>query len=526
MREIRVDQSVVQGEHDRFYSFCAGIGRAGLLLRRDLQEHVAMAARECGFRYLRFHGLLQDDLGIYREDRAGNPIYSWQYADEVYDFLMEIGVRPFMVFDFMPEKLASGSQTVFWERANVTPPKDYGKWGALIGAVVEHFTQRYGRGEVAQWLFEVWNEPDNPPFFTGRMEEYFRLYEAAARAVKTVCTEYRVGGPAIAGNNEWIGALIAYCTRNDVPIDFITSHSYSTKGAPTAPAAKDERPAKRPPIPDWTPGPSWPLGNVAYNPHGVEDGVRLALEAVRGSSRPDLDVYFTEWGLTWDYWDPQRDSYQAASFLLSRIRSVKGIKSLSYCEISDVFEEDGPPTGNFHGGFGLVNLQGIRKPAYFAYWFLHRLGGLELACGDPDAIACREGNAVQILFWNAAVRQDCENKQYYCRDTPPLPAGKAAVIVSGLAPGGYRLTAYGAGYRRNDAYTPYLNMEEPAGSLSREQVAQLKAGADGAPLLQKTIVADGSGCCRMEFDLRENDVCLLALEAAEPRAAQKTEASI
>lgn len=513
MREIRVDRSAVRGRYDRFANRCAGTGRAGLLLRRGMQEHIAMAVRECGFRYLRFHGLLQDDMGVYREDSDGSPIYSWQYVDEVYDFLMAIGVRPFVVFDFMPQALASGDKTVFWERANVTPPKDYKKWGGLIRAVTAHFTERYGREEVGQWLFEVWNEPDHPPFFTGSRDDYFRLYETTARAVKGVCPDYRVGGPALAMHTEWIGALIEYCRGRNVPLDFITAHSYSTAGAPTVSVRPEDGPGKQPPLPAWQPGPSWPLGHVAYDPHGIENSVQLALREVRESARPDLPVYFTEWGLTWDYWDPLRDSYQAPSFILSRIRSVRGIRCLSYCEISDVFEEDGPATRNFHGGFGLVNLQGIRKPAYFAYCFLNRLGEWNLDCRDPDAIACCTGKNVQVLFWNSAVRQDCENKRYYCRDIPPLPAGKAKVTIDGLAPGGYRLAVWGVGYRRSDAYTLYLGMEEPAGSLAPAQVAWLKQAAAGVPLRQDEIAVGPSGRFQIELDIRENDVYFLTLEA-------------
>lgn len=174
-----------------------------------------------------------------------------------------------------------------------------------------------------------------------------------------------------------------------------------------------------------------------------------------------------------------RDSYQAPSFILSPIRSVRGIRCLSYCEISDMFEEDGPATRNFHGGFGLVNLQGIRKPAYFAYRFLNRLGEWNLEYRDPNAIVCYTGKNVQVLFWNSAVRQDCENKRYYCRDIPPWPAGKAEVTIDGLAPGGYRLSVWGVGYRLSDAYTLYLGMEEPAGSLAAQAGGGRRAAAVG-----------------------------------------------
>lgn len=171
MREIHVDLSRVKGKHDKFYQECVSAGRAYLILRSDHQKHIEMAVGECGFKYLRFHGLLQDDMGVYREDMDGMPIYSWQYVDAVYDFILSIGLRPFVVFDFMPEKLASGDTTVYWEKANVTPPKDYSKWSDLIYKVVEHFAERYGRDEVREWFFEVWNEPDNIYFFTAGDEK-------------------------------------------------------------------------------------------------------------------------------------------------------------------------------------------------------------------------------------------------------------------------------------------------------------------------------------------------------------------
>jgi len=390
-KEIQINISDIKGRHGTFYKECVSTGRAYLLLRRDHQEHILQAAHECGFKYLRFHGLLQDDLGVYRENGEGNPIYSWQYVDEVYDFIVDNGLRPFVVFDFMPESLASNKSTIYWEKSNISPPKDYKKWGNLIHEVVKHFTERYGKEEVGKWFFEVWNEPDQH-FFTGNMDDYLKMYDYAARAVKAVSPDYRVGGPAIAGNMTWIT------------------------------------------------------------------------------------------GLTWDYWDPLRDSYQAASFILSRLKDIGGgkVKALSYCVISDVFEEDGPPTYNFHGGFGLINLQGIRKPAYFAYKFLNQLGDTELACNDSDAIACRNKEGVQVLFWNDAVRQDIENRAYYNQDRPSLPAGKTKLSITGLKEGKYDLEVYRVGYRHNDAYTLYKDMKY-TGSLSRQQIKYLETQSLGLP---------------------------------------------
>ena len=113
---------------------------------------------------------------------------------------------------FMPEALASGKQTIFWWRGNVTPPKDYKKWGELIQNLTLHFTERYGADEVKTWYFEVWNEPNLSGFWTGTQDEYFKLYRYTVNAIKSVNTEYRVGGPATAGA-AWEPEMIDFCSR-------------------------------------------------------------------------------------------------------------------------------------------------------------------------------------------------------------------------------------------------------------------------------------------------------------------------
>ncbi len=516
MRNITVDLSRIKGKHDRFFQECASTGRAYLILRSDHQQHLTMARRECGFRYLRFHGLLHEDMAVYREGKDGHPVYSWQYVDAVYDYILSAGMRPFVGLTFMPERLASGDSTVYWWKANITPPKDYAKWQELVYQVARHFTERYGVEEVKQWFFEVWNEPNQYPWmFTGDMDQYLKLYECAARAVKRVCRDYRVGGPAAGVTNlaKWVGGLIDYCHSNRVPIDFVTAHVYTSKGAP---GAKHYDPKETDGIPAWVPGRTWPLANIYYDPDGGIGDVRGAYDAVKASPMPHLDIYFTEWGLTCDYWDPLRDSYHAASFLLSRIKSIRGyVKGASYCEVSDVFEEDGPPTDHFHGGFGLVNLQGLRKPSYFAYAYLNQLGDIELECDDTDAFACCDARGVQVLFWDCTVRQDQPNRQYYSRDVPALPVGKARLTVAGLKPGTYDLSVYCTGYRRNDVYTSYLDMRHP-GTLTQEEIRSLAKQSDGSPVEtgKMTISGDSGGVFGYDVDVRENDVYLITLSTS------------
>jgi xylan 1,4-beta-xylosidase len=223
-RRVSVDLRQTDGPLDTMFKFCVGAGRANEGLRADWQRQLAYAHRECGFQYIRMHGLFCDDMGVYRQDRNGNPEYNRQYIDELYDFLHSIGMRPFVELSFMPSALASGSKTIFWWRGNVTPPRDMTKWANFIRAFVQHVQERYGDTEVRTWYFEVWNEPNLSGFFSGTQQQYFDLYAATAHAIKSVSADYKVGGPATAGCG-WVPEFIHFCDTNRAPVDFITTHT-------------------------------------------------------------------------------------------------------------------------------------------------------------------------------------------------------------------------------------------------------------------------------------------------------------
>ncbi len=188
-RSVSVNFTLVKGKMNRFYREVVGAGRAAEGLRADWQRDLAIVHRECGFKYIRFHGLLHDEMGVYNEDKRGNAVYNFQYIDALYDSILKGGMKPFVEFGFMPEKLASGSRSIFWWKGNVTPPKDYAKWENLIKALTRHWTERYGEKEVSSWYFEVWNEPNLEMFWSGTQNEYFKLYESTARAIKSVSKE-------------------------------------------------------------------------------------------------------------------------------------------------------------------------------------------------------------------------------------------------------------------------------------------------------------------------------------------------
>jgi len=462
VRQIELDYTSVQGPRNTCYRSCVGAGHAALGLRADYQQHLRIVRAECGFERLRFHGLFHEDLAVYRKQPDGSLDYNWQYLDALYDNIVDQGMAPFVELGFMPTVLASGDQTVFDWRANVTPPKSYDAWGELVEQTVRHWVDRYGRSRVGTWLFEVWNEPNHPAFFTGDIEAYFRLYESAALAIKRVCANCRVGGPAAAGC-EWGPELIEFCHGKGVPIDFVTIHTYGVNGA------IDELGVKQ--------------LFTCPEPGPIVDAVCQARSEVEASAMPDLPIHITEWGPTFGSRDPYNDNYACAAFILAKIKRTERVAdTMSYWTFSDVFDESGPPPRPFHGGFGLLNLQGLRKPAFFAYRFLHQLGDEPLNCTDDDAWACRSDRGVQVLFWDHTRldQGDTPNGEFYRRHLPSQLVGDATVTIRNLPAGDYDLAVHEVGYRHNDVQSDYLDMGSPTW-LSREAVERLAERNSGAP---------------------------------------------
>jgi xylan 1,4-beta-xylosidase len=494
-RTIGVDYRMVDGKLNEMFNECVGAGRAGEGLRADWQQQLDYVRKQCGFRYIRMHGLLSDDMAVYTEDDQGNPEYNFMYIDVLFDFLHRIRMKPFVELGFMPSRLASGNKTIFWWRGNVTPPKDYEKWAALVRHLVAHCTERYGAEEVKTWYFEVWNEPNLDGFWAGTQDDYFKLYAYAARAIKTVNPAYRVGGPATAGA-AWEPEMIRYCYKNNVPIDFISTHSYGVKAG-----YLDEF------------GHSGTV--LDKNRMSVSGDVLQTRKEIAESPMPGLELHYTEWSASYTPADPVHDSYHEAAYVLEKLKQVGGAaNSMSYWVFTDIFEEPGPRFTPFHGGFGLLTIQGINKPVFYAYEFLNRLGGTKLANHDSSSWVCKDsaGN-IQALLWdftNTHPGDSVNNQVYYTRDLPARSKGKLVLRIDHVPAGMYALEVYKVGYRNNDAYSTYLSMGKPA-QLDKQQVEQIKQQNDGSPVVREIIgVKDGAPFSKA-LELRENDVYFLNL---------------
>lgn len=359
---------------------CAG--RAAEGLREQWRNQLREIQRELKFEYIRFHGIFHDEMMVY-DEKDGIPFFNWKYVDSLFDFLLEIGLRPIVEFGFMPDSLKSGDKTVCWWKGNVTPPSDYSKWAKLVRELVVHCINRYGRAEVLKWYFEVWNEPNYSDFWAGSREDYFKLYKYTAEAVKSVDPRLKVGGPAIfEGYREdmsWMEDFLAFCENNNLPVDFVSYHYYPTS------SAVDEN------------------GNtlILYkDENSTYMGLKRLKNVVMRSGFKDAEIIIGEWNSSFSPKDFVHDTMYKAPFVIHNVLKCSGIvDALGWWVFSDIFEEFRLDNRAFSGGFGLVTVHGLKKPAYYGYWFLSKLGTEEIDSGDCYFVT-RKDDSIQILMWN------------------------------------------------------------------------------------------------------------------------------
>jgi xylan 1,4-beta-xylosidase len=377
---VSIDANAPATPFPHFWEQMFGSGHAILALRESWRNDLHAVKGVTDLRWIRFHGILDDEVGIYTRDEHGNPVYNFSYADEIYDDMLAQGVRPMVELSFMPTQMAFNPLDlhVFWYHPNVSPPRSWDDWDALIRTFAQHMVDRYGIDEVSQWYFEVWNEP-NIDFWGGipRLQSYEQLYAHTARALKSVSPRLRVGGPATAAAS-WVPEFLQYVSANHIPIDFVSTHGYA----------------------DDT------VENLFHNdkPVPMDDRVCAAVAKVRGqidaSSLPHLPLFWTEWNVQGE--DQSRDTPFVGPAVANTIRECDGkVNQMSFWTFSDVFQEGGPIAKPFEGHFGLRAKGGIDKPSFYGFALLHRLGDERLSASSNDVIATKANDgSLRVAAWN------------------------------------------------------------------------------------------------------------------------------
>jgi xylan 1,4-beta-xylosidase len=377
---IAIDAQAQARPFPHFWEQMFGSGRAILSLRESYREDMRAGKKVADFRYVRFHAIFHDEVGVYNEDDHGNPVYNFSYVDQIYDGLLKNGVRPFVEISFMPRKLAFNPDALhpFWYKQNVSPPKSMERWDDLIKHFAQHLVDRYGIEEVSQWYFEVWNEP-NIDFWNGipRQRSYFELYAHTTRDLKDVSTRLRVGGPATAAA-AWISDFLKYTAENHVPVDFVSTHGYADDTVDDLFGTKEEIPMDE----------------------RVCRAVAKVKDEIKSSATPSVPLFWTEWNVQGMM--ESRDTIFVGPALANTVRQCDGLaEMMSFWTFSDVFEEGGPIPKPFMGQFGLRAKGGINKPSYYAYGLMHELGNQRIGNDAKDVIVTKTADSgLAIALWN------------------------------------------------------------------------------------------------------------------------------
>jgi xylan 1,4-beta-xylosidase len=467
-------------------TYCIGTGRMNLALRHEYHNQLKMVQEDIHFSHIRGHGLFCDDMAIYHkyeEDGVEKAEYNFTYVDMVFDDYQSMGLKPFVELGFMPEKLASGSQTVFYWKGNVTPPTDYSKWAELVTATVDHWIDRYGRDEVITWPFEVWNEPNLPGFWKGAdMEEYFKLYEVTSRAVKDCDSRIRIGGPAICGvdDERWLRCFLDYCSKNKIPLDFVTRHAYAT-----------ELPER--------------IGHYDYqklrSPEKFMDELRESRLII--DSFPeyvDMEMHITEFNTSYTPLNPIHDTNLNATYV-ARLLSEMGdvCASYSYWTFGDVFEEAGVSYTPFSGCFGLLTNGSIPKPTFWAFSFFKKLGINAIARDEHCIITKGSDSDIYGVAWNPVEEDgDADCKLSFSID---------------LENGEYMLLIKLVDEATCNPLKNWIDMGSPA-YLSKEQLELLQDCA--RPQIRTRRLAVTNNTTDFELTLSANALCYFEIKHISP----------
>ena len=394
-------------------------------------------------------------------------------------------------------------------------PCKFEKWHDLVEAFARHEVDRYGIEEVSTWYFEVWNEPNlnmNPKagFFDGTRTDYFNLYKETANAIKSVDHRLRIGGPATSNfiadhrhdgevldnklsvfypqatinkqqwKGVWIEDFLNYCANEGLPLDFISCHPYPTDYAldPMSGKGKD----------------------ATRYVYSIVDDINLLREQIAHSKYPYAELHLTEWSTSPNSRDAMHDLLPPAAYIIKgNLECVGMTNSLMYWTFTDIFEEKGGGQEIFHGGFGMINFQGIVKPSFHAYRMLHQLGDRKLYYADPIVVTKESSTGkIRAIAFNYpdeyvdAVPSSKDKDKY-------MEASSRHVDfeLCNLQPGATFLIET-LDKNHGNAYDEWVKIGKPH-SPSREQTKYLREQAWNT---SKVIAsADDNGRMRLQIDL-------------------------
>lgn len=448
------------------------IGKAKDVLNPVIQGQLFMVQKEIGFRYIRFHGIFDDEMMVYHEDPDGNPVLNFACIDKVIDFLYTINLKPFIELSFMPSLLAKSSHTVFSNRPScISMPDDMEKWCFLIRNFILHYVDKYGLTQVEEWYFEFWNEPDmTDMFWYDSEEDYLFFYARSYMTIKSISAGLKIGGPAVCNLSDisqWLTRYFEYCKSHSCLPDFFTFHCYMLN------FGLDEIPRS------FYQGKS--RGVLSNDPDYLKNTLRHLKEQVSGYSYHADNMCMTEWNASPSHRDLSRDTLFMASYIVKNIlENMDAVNGFGYWTITDYIEEFALPEECFHGGLGVITANGIKKAGYHAFTLLSRLGYDKISSG-PGYYITSNADGYQILLYNY-----CHYDPLYCSmdHSGISETGRYGIYqnnnnkilqltLTGLRSSSYRITERTVSQSQGSAFDTWADMGFPK-NMTPENITYLR----------------------------------------------------
>ena len=474
------------------------------ILLAQNQQMLRTIQQEIGFRYIRFHGIFDDALFVYGEDSQGNPSPNFSFVDTILDFLLSIGLRPFIELSYMPRMLAMpNSKEGYYDRSAISLPANPEKWKQFIGLFVQHLNHRYGTNEVAQWPFSLWNLPDSGDAFLGlgSAEDYFTFYKHTWDAVLAQNPNISFCGPSCltetAESGDYLPAFLHLCQENNCLPDMLQYHFY--------------------PLYIESLGQAQQRLLYRYSPDALKQSIATVRANMRTWPGDIRKLHISEWNASPSHRELLGDTaFQAAYIAKNVLENYDATESLCYCTLADPITSNNAASNLFHGGLGLFTHNGIKKASYQAFRLLARLGDAKLTSGDGYFIT-RSDTGWQIILYNYQhyselyANGETFDMTFTDRYTPFPNAVKKrfSLLLEGFESGEYLITESILNPEHGSSFDKWVQ----SGAMpisSSEDVEYLRCAS--LPDIHKSKAAAKHGKLELSFTLEAHEVRLIEIQ--------------
>ncbi len=485
------------------------VGSAKELLQGDVQNMLREFQRCMGFQYIKFHGILSDDMHVVSRDRAGQLQYSFVYVDSMLDFVLSVGLKPLIQLSFMPAELAINPNNRIFDSTMInSPPVSNHAWCDLVHQFLLHLLERYGERETESWLYTIWNEPDTPPNMFGfpNAEEFYQFYFETWKTIRQVDPRYRIGSPSIyfdpIEKGRWMNDFSRWCQQKGCLPDFVLFHYYGTSVTTEEVLAAHDI----------------PMGKIQLTDD--ENMLSKCITALQGFIDeiypPNTAIYLTEWNFSPSHRELLGDTCFRSCYLIKNIlENYDRLEGIGYWLLTDLFEEHQVPEKMFHGGLGLYTHNGIPKAAWYAYWLLRKLGEERIDSGEGYFLT-RHGETYQLMFYHYRHFSElyAANEIFDMTDTDRYtPFGERqkrnfTVLLEGMIDGTWKVCEYTLNRQHGSAFDKWVEMG--AQPIKNAEEVEILKGLS-MPMMSKYVLQAKEGCLRINAVLEPLEVKLILL---------------